>query len=675
MIHLLRILFIATVLSTLLLPGISYSQNIDHADIDVLVREDGKAYIFHDYAIPLSHGFHVYRSVNGGDWQQLTDTPFFPVQNGYQLQQQLGEEFNFIQESMEIEDAQRTFLLLRTQTDENAIINATLPNLARLLGRSYIDQNAPIGEVTAYRIEIVDDLNRPTGDILEHESRLTAERPMQPQNIDAEHEERRVRLQWSYPTHEEDPETENVVRFQTFYRDVSRDRTVDATDAILLRTTNQNEFRKHITVPDIDREYEFWVVAVDYSGQQSKKSDVVTLLVRDNIPPSIVRRVRATVNEQYHSEITWPASTDIDVIGYHVYKARGDEEEFIRITDELLPPLQTFFVHEETEPGVQYRYAVTAVDENGNESERSNPGNVYIWDYRTPEPVTNFSVNFDVELFQTQLSWQSDNEQEMLRTFQILRRQIHPEAGVAYDQLNDSAHLDLNFTDSGYQDGFREGLTFEYGVAAVARNGNRSDTVWTNIQIPVITPPEPPVSVDVRMRNTERVQVTWPASVSTDVTSYKVYRHHVESDSTNTLAERARGTRIFRDEDIELFNHYVYSVTAVDSAGNESEPVLADTLLAHHQQPPPRSRNVQAFSVDDGVELRWQVQDSNVVDRFKIYRANIATGIFEAIAEVDGAQTIFIHTESEAGQWFKVYPVDRMGREARTATAVQAVNR
>ncbi|MCC5940174.1 MAG: hypothetical protein JJU37_01425 [Balneolaceae bacterium] len=670
-----RIIITATLLAIIILPDIIFSQNIDLAEMDVLAREDGKAYIFHDYAIPLSHGFHVYRSVNNGEWVQLTDSPFFPVQNGYQLQQQMGDEFDFIQESMEIENAQRTFLLLRSQTDENAIINATLPNLARLLGRSFIDQNAPIGEIVAYRIEIVDDLNRPTGDILEHESRLTPERPLQPQNVEADHEERRVRLQWHYPTHDEDPATENVMRFQTYYRDVSNNRTVNATDAILLRTTNQNEYRKHITVPDIDREYEFWVVAVDYSGQQSERSEVVTLLIRDNIPPSMVRRVRATVSDRYHSEITWPASTDIDVVGYHVYKARGDEEEYYRITDELLPPLQTFFVHEETEPGVQYRYAVTAVDENGNESERSNPAHVYIWDYRTPEPVSDLRVSFDVEQFQTELSWQSDTEPEMLRTFQILRRQIHPEAGVTFDQLNESAHLDPHFTDSGYQDGFREGLTFEYGVVTVALNGNRSDTVWTDIQIPVITPPEPPASIDVRMRNTERVQVTWPASVSTDVTSYKVYRHHVESDSTNTLAERGRGMRVYRDDEIKLFNQYVYSVTAVDSAGNESEPVLADTLLAHHQQPPPRSRNVQAFTTDEGVELRWQVQDSNIVDRFKIYRANIATGIFETIAEVDGGQTTFIHAESEAGQWFKVYPVDRMGREARTATPVQAVNR
>ncbi|TVR19192.1 MAG: hypothetical protein EA391_01170 [Balneolaceae bacterium] len=670
-----KIIFTAIISVILILPEILFSQNIELAEMDVLAREDGTAYIFHDYAIPLSHGFHVYRNVNDGKWEQLTDKPIFPVQNGFQLQQQMGDEFEFIQESMEIEDAQRTFLLLRAQTDENAIINATLPNLARLLGRSFIDQNAPIGEIVAYRIEIVDDLNRPTGDILEHESRLTPERPLQPQNVEADHEERRVRLQWSFPTYDEDPATENVMRFQTFYRDMSNNRTVDATDAILLRTTNQNEYRKHITVPHIDREYEFWVVAMDYSGQQSERSEVVTLLIRDNIPPSMVRRVRANVNERYHSEITWPASTDIDVVGYHVYKARGDEEEYHRITEELLPPLQTFFVHEETEPGVQFRYAVTAVDENGNESERSNPAHVYIWDYRTPEPVSDLSVSFDVEQFQTELSWQSHNDPEMLRTFQILRRQIHPEAGVTFDQLNESAHLEPHFTDSGYQDGFREGLTFEYGVVTVALNGNRSDTVWTDIQIPVITPPEPPVSIDVRMRNTDRVQVTWPASVSTDVTSYKVYRHHVESDSTNTLTERDRGMRIYRDDEIELFNHYVYSVTAVDSAGNESEPVLADTLLAHHQQPPPRSRNVQAFSVDEGVELRWQVQDSNVVDRFKIYRANIATGIFETIAEVDGAETTFIHTESEAGQWFKVYPVDRLGREARTATPVQAVNR
>ncbi|WP_234567710.1 fibronectin type III domain-containing protein [Rhodohalobacter sp. 614A] len=661
-------------LAIIISPCVSVAQSVvNENSLNILTRNDGSVYIIHNYTLPFSHGYHLYRKVDEADWERLTTEPFFPAQNGFQLEQAMGPEFELIQDELDRESPQRIFLMLRAQTETNAIINAAVPELAIALGRAYLDENISSGSQVSYRFEIVNDLERPTGETIEGSAPLVSESPAPPSNILGTNEGRRVTIDWQYPTQEDAPETRNVIRFKTFYRDTESNVTVDATDAIFVRTRDDTEHRKYITVPRLNREYEFWVEAVDISGQ-SIASESVVLRIEDNVPPPIITDVDASATEDYQSEIVWPVSTDLELAGYHVYMSRADEEEYTRLTEEILSPLQTAFVHESAEPGVQYRYAVTAIDQNGNEGELSNPAHVYIWDYRIPEPVTNVAAVFDTDLSALQLEWSPGEEYRALQTYQILRRQINPKSGDLYEQLNDEAHLENSLTDFGYGiDGFREGVSYEYGVVAVSKNGNRSDTSWVEIQIPDLTPPEPPTTLQAQIRSGERVQVAWNASSSGDVISYNVYRRDMNADSLRLLSENGKGDRYLLDRMVELDGEYIYSVTAVDSLGNESEAVSSEILNVHKIHPPVPSKNVQALFTDGQVLLQWQVIDPSQVAGFHIYRSDIATGMYELIGQASQDTTRFSHNGSTAGQWFKVFPVDGIGREARTARPVQAV--
>lgn len=659
------------------MPIQTVAQQSDHIlEMIILTRDDGSAYILHNTAIPLSHGFHVDRKVEAGEWERLTESPVFPVQNGYQLERNLGPLFTFIAEELERDDPQGIFLSLRAQTTQNTIVNAAIPELARELGRSFIDEQAPVGSQVSYRFEIINDLERPTGQVIEGSAFLNPEKPVSPNSIGAENEGRRITLDWRYPTPDDNPETIHSIRFKTFYRDTQTEVVEDVTDAVLMRTQNDREFKKIFNVPHLNREYEFWVEAVDISGQPSDRSETVRLQVTDNIAPVLVSGVQSSLTDDYESEITWDVSTEMDLAGYHVFMALDDQEEYTRLTDELLSPLQTFYRHADPIPGGQYRYAVSAVDENGNESELSNPTHIYVWDSTTPDPVSGLNAAFDSTQKNVRIDWQPAADVDRIRTYEVLRRQIRPSAGGLYGQVNRDLILEHSVTDIGYgSDGFREGVFLEYGVIVIGKNGNRSDTTFTEIQIPDLTPPASPTSIETRMRHGKTVQITWNASVSGDVTNYKLYRQEFSANEPQIINESGRGNRFFRDTSVDMNKEYTYSITAVDSVGNESVPVLSEPITIYRLHPPERTRNVQALSTDEGVILQWQVLDNSQVDGYRIYRSNIATGIFEPIGETGGGELQFLHPGSEAGQWFKVFPYDRTGREARTAVAVQAVSR
>src|SRR5690625_560188 len=138
----------ATILYVVLLsmPRSLPAATVTDAEVSVLARADGAAYILHNYAIPLSHGYHVHRNVENGEWIRLTEEPVYPVQNGYELESLMGNHCDFIRRELERDDPQDIFLTLRAQTGINSIVHAAVPELALLLGRAYLDEKAPRSE-------------------------------------------------------------------------------------------------------------------------------------------------------------------------------------------------------------------------------------------------------------------------------------------------------------------------------------------------------------------------------------------------------------------------------------------------------------------------------------------------------------------------------------------------
>jgi fibronectin type 3 domain-containing protein len=119
------------------------------------------------------------------------------------------------------------------------------------------------------------------------------------------------------------------------------------------------------------KEYHYLVQAIAKTGTGEVESDLsieAIITPRDTFPPAIPAGLSA-VPATNSIELGWERATDPDLAGYRVYRALpGGDFEKIAETPET-----PSYSDRQIESGKQYRYAVSAFDKSGNESNRSDP--------------------------------------------------------------------------------------------------------------------------------------------------------------------------------------------------------------------------------------------------------------------------------------------------------------
>ena len=674
----LKIFVLSISISVMVCTNRIHAQNLSSSSLFALANDDGRAFVYMLQPPPLSHGFHVYRMIDGqGEWDRLTERPFMPVQNGFQLKQQLDSSYRFIEQRMGDLDPQSVFLTLRSGTSQNLLTILALPELAQVLGFLYIDQHAPVGQEVSYRIEIVNDIGRTTGLTFESTQLLEPIQPPPVSSLEIKNEGRQIIMNWEYPEYGT-VGTEYVLLFRPRYRIAGESRVREAVSGFILRTTDSNRFEYRFNVPILNKEYDFWVEARDYTGQASLQNNILRINVLDNVQPPALTDVQIRNTRKGFAEISWPVTRSIDAAGYHIYRAKAEDDSFTKLTTQALTLLNTTYVDSTVAPGVQYRYGVTVVGNNNLESKKSNIAHVYMPDTRRPPPVTGIDVRYNEENHTIHLTWDSMTEYASLRSYRIIRRQVNPQTGGGFSQVNDNVWLENNISDHGITGmGFQEGATYQYGVFAIHQNDNMGDTLFVSIQVPVLSLPSPPSGIQARMESDSNVAITWGASNEPRVTSYNLYRKDDYPDQESRLLYSGnRNNRFYLDENLALNRSYIYSVTAIDSVGNESEPLVADTLLTVRAAPPVAVHNLQAVFTNEGVQLAWQSRDeAEQLSGFRVYRAESANGEYVFVNQIAPDKFNFFDNEGINGHWYKVYPVDIVGRNARQSRAVQAVKK
>jgi hypothetical protein len=118
-----------------------------------------------------------------------------------------------------------------------------------------------------------------------------------------------------------------------------------------------------------DTPYSYTVVAQTQKGlAQSAPSKELPVSHPDTFPPEVPASVTALAGPE-SIEVSWSRSPDADLKGYYVYRS-VDGGDFARQGDLVnVPNISDRHV----EHGKSYRYAISAVDQKGNESAKSPP--------------------------------------------------------------------------------------------------------------------------------------------------------------------------------------------------------------------------------------------------------------------------------------------------------------
>jgi len=652
----------------LILMGAAHTPASGQDLLGLLTPEDG-AYIYTDHQTRIGQGFNVYRTVDGTE-VKLTETPVYPAASGGEFQRRIGDLYDEFEERLEVSSPHEAFLTLRGDSNMRMILSFSYPEIAMALGHLFIDEDPVSGREVIYRFEWVDRNGNPIDVEAREQMILQQHESPVAENIDAKREGDQVKIEWSYP--EADPELdEYVIRFDLYVRPGSDEHYQKVTERPILRQSAVTEFSHRFDLNPSYETAEIVVEAVDYTGKVRQTNTPVEVEIRDARQPSSVLEVYSNRTSENYVDITWPVSAETYVVGYHIDRVNQDTEETVRITDQLIDLSSPSFRDTTAEEGYTYYYFAKAVSATGIESEEGNPAIVLIPSMVPPPAPRDLSAELN-EDGDVELRWDGNNQDENFNTFVVLRRLFEDGQRRAFAQVNSERVVEEFMKDGGIAEvGFTEGLFYEYGVAAANRHGLRSDTVYAVLQIPNVTPPEPPVSFETDIDRGVRLNLRWGASPSTDVTSYNLYKMTEDNDTTVTTLPRDR--RFLADDDVQPGKEYQYFVTAVDSSGNESEPSKIAELLMRDQSPPASVRNLQAVNTDDGIHLRWQPSTSDDVLGYLVQRSALSNGIYDTLTSEPVDDVDWIDEQGEPGIWYRIVAVDESGNESRPSSPRQAV--
>ena len=301
-----------------------------------------------------------------------------------------------------------------------------------------------------------------------------------------------------------------------------------------------------------------YVLAVEGEDVYGNEARVTSALTVDTVPPepplvlSVAKGPAATTLTS-----TWTASPSPDVAGYLLYRGGqlanatgvviGDPRAY------LIPALTYADV---SLPDGHYCYRVVAMDHGGNNSAPSDEDCEDL-DNRAPRATIIDPTNekrFDSAIRVSAVSPDTDVAR--------VQFQMRPHAGGAWADLG-APDLPAIYETMLDPMGLALGA---YDLRAVATDhGGRTDAAppWITVTYGDVTPPAIPTGV-VASVDGRAVRVTWTPNAETDVAGYRLFRDGVLVTATALLQPEYDDNR-----DPGL---YEYTVTVIDSSGNESAP-------------------------------------------------------------------------------------------------------
>lgn len=275
----------------------------------------------------------------------------------------------------------REFRLFRREGEGRfaplATVRGEAPDNAEVQGPRYVyrDLTARPDTTYTYRLQVVNRrgiVSAPSRDVIVE---LTFP-PGPPRGVRADPGDGHVELGWEPPTERTNGSPIRRITGYNVYRGDQSERYRPA--PINPEPVRGTRFVDVGVANDVTHFYVVRAVDNDQAPwHEGPPSDPVSATPEDRTPPAPPRGLQATAAPGSVG-LLWPANTEPDLLGYHVYRSDGPGLPFRRLTRE--PLAVTNYADRAVESGRTYAYQVTAVDRSPrrNESFPSDPLDVSV---------------------------------------------------------------------------------------------------------------------------------------------------------------------------------------------------------------------------------------------------------------------------------------------------------
>ena len=400
-------------------------------------------------------------------------------------------------------------------------------------------------------------------------------------------------------------------------------------------------------------------------------------------------------------EIRWSGVDNTDLLGYNVYRSTRSDVGF-----EALPSIEgadfttglTTYVDSGLVGGTSFFYKVQSIGRGTLVSEYSVfVGATALADEVAPgAPVDLAAVADENDFGRVIISWNAplrdaDNAQLTgLEVYTVYRSVDTNTSFVAVGQV-DSGNRQLVDT------GLDESTSYFYAVTASDEAGNegpRSSPVQVRTKGPDRDAPEPPQNLSAIPSEEDfgRIVLKWNAPIAdadggelSGLDRFVVFRSKGGNSSFVPIDTLDVSLREYTDQDLEALTNYVYTVSALDEAGNES--VRAQSVQVRTEGPdqvaPAAPQNLSAVADENDfgqVTVSWGAStlDSDGgqltgLTGYTVFRSKGSTNSFQPVATVDATTRQYVDTglEELTTYYYTVSAADDSGNESARAQSVQ----
>ncbi len=609
-----------------------------------------------------TQGFLVYRKASSdtGSFKLLTNEAIKPVINPHEARSIIGVYWDKVTQALRTEDPFEVLRKLRSNELYGGLLSMLNSSVAKVTGRWFLDTTAAKGKRYIYKVAIVDGKGKELKTFSD-EVTLKEIYPAPPSKLKPEISDGKVTIKWFYPKWENNFD-DLAVQFY-IYRKSGDNKYLKVNRLAILRD-NANDPQYEDIWLENKQVYYYYVTAVDPVGRESKPSEVIKVEPIDNVPPEIPVITSSDASDN-KAGLMWNMSPELDAAGYNVYRSLGFDKKFAKLNKSLIPVDKPYYVDSTITNGVQFFYAVTALDKNNNESKKSNSIALVCADRNRPDAPAGLIFKLDKRILN--LTWKASKSKDVAGYY-VYRgesKEIQP-------RITSKPVTANSFEDKGYNDyGLTPGRNFIISVTAIDSANNESEKASINVLVPDDDPPLPPGEVIADNIEGRYVNVNCGISPSLDAANYIFYRSE-EGQKPVKLRSQIKAPFLYSDTSVQKGNSYIYSVFTEDTAKNVSVSAAADTIRFVDFSPPTAVKNLNATITEKGIELNWeQVIDFDMAG-YNVYRAKIPNGIYEKLNSSPFNELTFIDTTGNKEYFYKVLAVDTSGNESEAESYVQA---